>query len=271
MLDRDGCLLADIAAERSPDARLRRRQYLATDAPDTSPSCAVRVAQWLVKLKLQGQRDTLQAHDLPLSECGIDVLSQALKWFELPTLPPWLHDIDTLRLFEGRAARAYFNAWVGHPLRWKAADSKRVPPHWLIIRERTSPLSSNARHAIDPTNAISNYAYALLEGQCIQALAGAGFDLTCGFLHADKDGRDSLVYDLMEPFRPHVDNLALSFIERTTFTYGDFVKDSAGQCRLHPQVARAVVAVCRVPQSRVDTGARALRALLLDGVTADVL
>jgi len=267
MIDRDGCLLADIAAESSPDARLRRRQYLAADASDTSStSCAARVAQWLIKLKLQGQRDTLVAHDLPLSERGIDVLSQAIKWFDLPTLPPWICGIDTLRLFEGRAARAYFNAWTDLPLHWKAADSKRVPPHWLCVRERTSPLSSNARRAIDPTNAISNYTYALLEGQCTQALAGAGFDLACGFLHADKDGRDSLVYDLMEPFRPHVDSLVLSLIARTVFTYGDFVTDSAGQCRLHPQLTRAVVAACRLPQARVDAGARALRALLLDGV-----
>jgi len=267
MIDRDGCLLADIAAESSPDARLRRRQYLAVSAPDTSStSCAARVAQWLVKLKLQGQRDTLRAHTLPLAERGIDVLSQAIKWFDLPTLPPWICDIDTLRLFEGRAARAYFNAWTDLPLHWKAADSKRVPPHWLLIRERTSPLSSNARRAIDPTNAISNYAYALLEGQCTQALAGAGFDLACGFLHAAKDGRESLVYDLMEPFRPHVDSLVLSLIARTMFTYGDFVADSAGQCRLHPQLARAVVAACRLPQQRIDAGAYALRALLLDGV-----
>jgi len=123
--------------------------------------------------------------------------------------------------------------------------------------------------ASDPVNAILNYAYGMLEGQCKQALAGAGFDLACGFLHGDKDGRGSLIYDLMEPFRPHVDSLVLSFIERTTFTYGDFVKDSAGQCRLHPQLARAVVASCRLPQQRIDEGARTLRALLLDGLTPD--
>lgn len=109
----------------------------------------------------------------------------------------------------------------------------------------------------------------MLEGEWRQALAGVGFDLMCGFLHADKDGRGSLIYDLMEPFRPHVDSLVLAFIARTTFTYGDFVKDGAGQCRLHPQLARAVVAACRLPQLRIDTGARSLRTLLLDGVTPD--
>jgi CRISPR-associated protein Cas1 len=51
---------------------------------------------------------------------------------------------------------------------------------------------------VDPANAILNYAYAIPEGQMRQALSGAGFDLACGFLHADRCGRDALVYDLME-------------------------------------------------------------------------
>jgi CRISPR/Cas system-associated endonuclease Cas1 len=38
----------------------------------------------------------------------------------------------------------------------------------------------------------------VLESQIRQALAARGFDLACGFLHTDKTGRDSLVYDVME-------------------------------------------------------------------------
>ena len=50
--------------------------------------------------------------------------------------------------------------------------------------------------AVDPANAVLNYAYGGLEAQCRQALAAKAFDLACGFLHADKQYRDSLVYDL---------------------------------------------------------------------------
>jgi CRISPR/Cas system-associated endonuclease Cas1 len=106
------------------------------------------------------------------------------------------------------------------------------------------------------------------EGQCKRALIGAGFDVACGFLHADRQYRDSLVYDLIELFRPAVDALVLAFLERTTFTYGDFARLSDGQCRLHPQVARAVVAACRVGQDRVGTGAMGLRTLLVTGNTS---
>jgi CRISPR-associated endonuclease Cas1 len=119
--------------------------------------------------------------------------------------------------------------------------------------------------AIDPVNAILNYAYGVLEGQCKRALIGTGFDVACGFLHADRQYRDSLVYDLMELFRATVDALVLALLDRTTFTYGDFTRLKDGQCRLHPQLARAVVAACRIEQDRVGAGTRELRALLIDG------
>jgi CRISP-associated protein Cas1 len=93
---------------------------------------------------------------------------------------------------------------------------------------------------VDPANAILNYAYGVLEGQCWQALTAEGFDLSCGFLHVDKQYRDSLVYDLMELFRPAVDALVLVFLGRTTFACGDMVRATTGLCMQHPQLARAV-------------------------------
>jgi CRISPR-associated endonuclease Cas1 len=128
-----------------------------------------------------------------------------------------------------------------------------VPPHWLAARERTSPLGGgNARHAVDPLNAVLNYAYGCLEGKARQALEAQGFDVACGFLHVDQDGRDSLVYDLMECARGTVDGLALAFLGRTVLHAGDFVQTKAGECRLHPQLARAVVATCRVGQGQME-------------------
>jgi CRISPR-associated endonuclease Cas1 len=176
-----------------------------------------------------------------------------------------LLNIISVLTFEGRAAAACVAAWKGYPLTWKGRDRKYIPPHWKEVRERHSPLSDSARGAFDPTNAILNYAYGVLGGQCKRALIGAGFDVAWGFLHADRQYRDSLVYDLMELFRPAVDALVLALLDRTTFTYGDFTCLKDGQCRLHPQLARTVVSTCRVEQDRVGAGAEALRALLLIG------
>ena len=170
-----------------------------------------------------------------------------------------------MRTFEGQAAGLYFAAWKGYPLSWRKSARWYVPPHWQTIRERHSPLSDSARRAVDPTNAILNYAYGVLEAQCRQALAAEGLDLGCGFLHADQQYRDRLVYDLMELYRPAVDALVLALLARTTFAYGDLEMTHEGRCRLHPQLARAVVAACRLDQERVSAGARQLRELLLHG------
>src|SRR5258708_34208427 len=90
-------------------------------------------------------------------------------------------------------------------------------------------------------------------------LSRHGFDLACRFLHADTDRRDSLVYDIMECERGTVDGLVLDFLKATTFHKGDFTPVSDGSCRLQPQLARAVAAVCRVQQDRLDGHARWLR------------
>jgi hypothetical protein len=95
-----------------------------------------------------------------------------------------------------------------------------------------------------------------------------GFDLGVGFLHADKPGRDSLVFDLMECARGAVDALVLDFLDRTTLRAGSFSRLGSGEVRLHPQLARAVVAVRRVSQDRVDEHAQWLRDVVLSAPDA---
>ena len=65
-----------------------------------------------------------------------------------------------------------------------------------------------------------------------------------------------------ELYRPAVDALVLALLTRTTFAYGDMVRASTGQCMLHPQLARAVVAGCRLEQERVNEAAAQLRSVL---------
>src|SRR5262245_29498597 len=60
-----------------------------------------------------------------------------------------------------------------------------------------------------------------------------------------------------------VDGLVLDFLARTTLPWGDVTPVSDGSRRLHPQLARAVVAACRVEQKQLDEHARWLRDALL--------
>jgi hypothetical protein len=64
-------------------------------------------------------------------------------------------------------------------------------------------------------------------------------------------------------FRPAVDALVLALLARTTFAYGHVVQGRSGECRLHPQLARAMAAGCRVEQERVRDGTQQLREMLV--------
>jgi len=104
-------------------------------------------------------------------------------------------------------------------------------------------VSGRNRHATYPVNAMLNYAYAVLESQVRIATISQGLDPTIGYLHASHPGRLALVYDLMEPLRPRVDQVILSFLRLHTFSPSDFVIGADGECRLHPQMARRVARI----------------------------
>jgi CRISPR-associated endonuclease Cas1 len=117
----------------------------------------------------------------------------------------------------------------------------------LYLLNRSSLLShAAARHAVDAAHAFLNYAYAILEGQTRQALSVAGFDLACGFLHADHRGRDALVYDLMEVARPVVDDCVLTLLQTTTFQASDFTESRMAPvgCILNWRGQSSQCAVC---------------------------
>jgi len=84
---------------------------------------------------------------------------------------------------EGRAAKRY----------WDALKS--------IIPEKYEWPGRKGRGATDPVNAALNYGYGILYGQIERALVLAGLDPYGGFIHADRPGKPSLVFDLIEEFR----------------------------------------------------------------------
>lgn len=242
------------------NVELERRQWLVSSGivlPGShSPS---QIAHEIVKRKVEGQYQTLLAHpELPGQSAGMELFKTWHAWLNLNRQYP----IEYLVTLEGRLAYAYFKAWEGWPLQWSKTDLRRLPSHWLTARSRVSPLSQNGRHAVDPINACLNYLYSCLASQCRQALLAEGFSLSAGFLHSDRQGRDSLTYDLAELERGAVDDLLLKFLGRTTLHYGDFARDPGGKIMLHPQLTRLLLAECRVPQSRVDAHARWLKSLL---------
>ena len=60
------------------------------------------------------------------------------------------------------------------------------------------------RGALDPFNSALNYGYGILQTQVERALVLAGLDPYGGYLHADRPGKASLIFDLIEEFRQTV-------------------------------------------------------------------
>ncbi len=87
---------------------------------------------------------------------------------------------------EGRAGFAY----------WEAVK--------LILAPKVEFPGRQHQGTTDPINAALNYGYGILTQQVETALLLAGLDIYGGFLHVDRAGKKSLVYDFIEEFRQAV-------------------------------------------------------------------
>ena len=100
---------------------------------------------------------------------------------------------------EGRAASKYWRG-VGHLLLAEVGWPGRV-----------------TQGATDPFNSALNYGYGILYSQVERALVLAGLDPYAGFLHTDRPGKPSLVFDMVEEFRQSVvDRTVMAIFNRGT-------------------------------------------------------
>jgi CRISPR-associated protein Cas1 len=65
-----------------------------------------------------------------------------------------------------------------------------------------------------PPNNLLNYGYAILRAIVARALVGSGLFLPMGIHHHNKYNPYCLADDIMEPYRPYVDNLVVDLIEK---------------------------------------------------------
>src|SRR5208282_2496367 len=119
--------------------------------------------------------------------------------------------IPDLLGIEGRAAAAYFKAWEGVPLKWKATSRRPVHESWQTIGPRAAVHGTKAKNAraSHPLNSMLNYAYAVLQSEIqIEAVSG-GYNPTLGIMHNGYKGSPAFVFDLMEPRRAKADAAVL--------------------------------------------------------------
>jgi CRISPR-associated endonuclease Cas1 len=224
MLDRRGKVLAVTGPVSSSDAKLRRAQALAL-----GNGTALKISKELISQKLAGQE--LLVRDMLHEPKTAGAIARFRA--ELPSAD----SIEIVRLIEAQAAKLYWQAWSGMPIRWPRKDERRIPEHWKHFGSRISPLTHSPRLASSPPNALLNLLYALLESESRLSAAAMGLDPGIGLLHVDTANRDSLACDLMEVCRPKVDAFVVNWLQSEPFCKSDFWEDRNGNCRLASSLA----------------------------------
>lgn len=118
-------------------------------------------------------------------------------------------DVNSVRGYEGDAARAYFSAF-SHCILHQKDDFH------FDRRTRRPPRSR--------LNALLSFGYALITSDCVSACQAAGLDPYVGFLHEERPGRPSLALDLVEELRPFVDRFVFTLINRKQIQAQDIIE-----------------------------------------------
>ncbi len=141
--------------------------------------------------------------------------------------------LNDLRVYEARVAQAYWKEFA------RAVESL-WPKSGFVSRR--SPQRSWNNSAADPTNALLNYGYSLLESTCRSAIVSVGLLPEIGFLHEVAPSKLPLAYDLQEPFRWLVDLSVIEVLRDGKLDRKkDFIVTENYHVRLRPSAAKALI------------------------------
>ena len=201
IMDFDGSIVSSILPPAPVKADVRAAQMQV--AADVNKR--FQVANALVKAKIERSLDVLQwlgdRYDIQ-GKMRL-VKGEALSLFKAKSV------LD-VRAVEGRIALRY----------WQTIQS--ILPEWCDFQGRTT--GSHNNNAVDPVNLTLNYAYGVLEGECRKIVNTVGLEPSIGFLHefSNYQTKESLVYDLQEPFRWIADVTVLEAFESGVLDLKDF-------------------------------------------------
>lgn len=224
-LTENGRFLARVQGPISGNVLLRRKQYQWADRPE----CAASIAFSVVRAKVANCRQNLlrSARDSSDSKARDALERTALRLLRLlndikPSAP-----VETVRGYEGEAARTYFEAF----------------DHMILVAKENFFFNGRSRRPpLDNVNALLSFLYTLLTHDVASALESVGLDPGVGYLHTDRPGRPSLALDLVEELRPVLaDRLALTLINRRQVTSAGFSRTPSGGITMNDETRREVL------------------------------
>lgn len=164
----------------------------------------------------------------------------------------WATRLDTARtlheilIIEGHAAADYWRVFRDMGLRQRKGGN--LPRSWMRYpqRNRGRPafregVGGGPENASHPINAMLNYAYVVEAGRLARALTARGLILPLGFLHKPKRGRNSLVWDAIEPLRPIIDARVFAFVAEHEFARSDFPQAGLHVFRLSRELTQLML------------------------------
>ncbi len=165
------------------------------DQLDASLPLKKQLWQQTVKQKILNQRAVLATHTSAITDC-------MLKWAS----DVRSGDPDNM---EARAAAYY----------WRNI----FPHHPNFVRGREG----------DAPNNLLNYGYAILRAVIARSLVGSGLLPTLGIHHHNRYNAYCLADDVMEPYRPYVDELVIKIMNDTT-DYSELTREIKQQLLVIP-------------------------------------
>jgi len=105
-------------------------------------------------------------------------------------------------------------------------EGRAAAYYWKQLFKDIPQLSgfTRARDGLPPNNLL-NYGYAILRAVIARALVGSGMLPTLGIHHHNRYNAYCLADDVMEPYRPYVDELVFSIISDAASDYSDLTKE----------------------------------------------
>jgi CRISPR-associated endonuclease Cas1 len=176
------------------------------------------------------------------------------------SMAEWQSKLDAARsvgeimMVESHAAAVYWRTFRNAGLR--ECKGGNLPRSWLRFANRKKGAQFlGPKHAAHPINAMLNYCYVVEAGRLAKALAAQGLALPIGYLHSDKKGRNSLVWDAIEPLRPPIDAKVFTFIEAHEFARSDFPQSGYNVHRLSRDVTRLLLHEASLPLREIEEAA----------------
>lgn len=201
VLNYDGRMISSVLPPMPVKADLRAAQLEASQ----NPAMKLKIARALVEAKIARSVQVLDwlGERYDISKEVMLVKREAMNLTRAST-------VGAIRSVEGRVALKYWHAY------------SKVLPHSLDFQGRMT--SSHQNNATDPVNAALNYGYGFLEGECRRVINAVGLEPSVGFLHdlSAYQTKQSLVYDLEEPFRWLVDQTVMQAFESGSLDIPNF-------------------------------------------------